>query len=193
MLLRVWESVSKIDIQEKTAELIRSKVNIGALKQMANNEDRIRELKNLQAILGAQKVDAQGNTDTSSIDNLLSDIKKEQKALAEGKSTSGSTNADYASRYSAAVSSYNSNQGALNKSKEELENAGKDMQAGISDITKGMLGGGSTLVTNLMAAKENKGTMTGNCYLGDPEGGGTLSQKVKPKKYLGSNIQYFVK
>ena len=175
--------VSKITIQEKTSELIRSKVNIAGLKQLANNEDIVRSLEIYAAMKNPTKtVEVKGDDEEAkkmtNVENLITDLKSGQQTLKDGKD-----NTNYASQFSSAVSNYNSSQGALNKSREELEQAGKDIESGITDLTQGVLGGGTQLITSMMAAKENKGTMTGGCYIGDPtnSGDGTVAVFFAPE------------
>lgn len=153
---------TQIEKQEKLAELIRSKKDLSGLKQKAERQETIN--------MWAQHFSQQ---------SLSEDLKKEKDAKKKadliGNALYGSNMENTAqTEYSKALSAYNTNQGTLNQNREKLENAGKDLQDGIADISKGVLGGGTQMVTSLMTAKENKGTMTGACYLGDPENGGTL-------------------
>ena len=53
-----------------------------------------------------------------------------------------------------------------------------------SQATQTLMGSGMQLITTGMAMKQNKGIMTGACYIGDPENGGTQLIKEGEAKKL---------
>lgn len=80
--------------------------------------------------------------------------------------------------YDSAVSSYNSANNAVNEKKKEMEQlkeqSSSALQSAISSGTQTALTGITTLVTSKISADANKGIMTGACYLGDPDAGGSM-------------------
>ena len=90
------------------------------------------------------------------------------------------------SDYNKVRSQYDSNQDELNKHKKELEELEAKSGAGVqSIISEGVSTIGKsaiTLVTTSMEASNNKGIMTGNCYLGDPANGNLFMVGGESKK-----------
>ncbi len=82
------------------------------------------------------------------------------------------------SDYNKALNTYNTNQTKLNEQKKELEELREKSNSSISNIasqaTQALMGSGMTMLTTGMAMKENKGLMTGACYLGNPDQGGSI-------------------
>ncbi|MBP3615889.1 MAG: hypothetical protein J6J27_03170 [Alphaproteobacteria bacterium] len=80
--------------------------------------------------------------------------------------------------YNSAVSSYNSANNTVNEKKKEMEQlkeqSSSALQSAISSGTQTALTGITTLVTSKISADANKGIMTGACYLGDPDAGGSM-------------------
>ena len=93
---------------------------------------------------------------------------------------------NYISAYNKVRSQYDSNQDELNKHKKELEELEAKSGAGVqSIISEGVSTIGKsaiTLVTTSMEASNNKGIMTGNCYLGDPANGNLFMVGGESKK-----------
>lgn len=78
--------------------------------------------------------------------------------------------------YSSAVSDYNEKVKSANEKKSELEELQERKDQGlanaISSGTATLVQQGTALTTTLISASNNKGVMTGSCYLGDPQNGG---------------------
>ena len=111
--------------------------------------------------------------------------KQAQGAGANNDSVLGRANT-YISDYNKVRSQYDSNQDELNKHKKELEELEAKSGAGVqSIISEGVSTIGKsaiTLVTTSMEASNNKGIMTGNCYLGDPANGNLFMVGGESKK-----------
>ena len=111
--------------------------------------------------------------------------KQAQKLEPNDDSVLGKAN-NYISDYNKVRSQYDSNQDELNKHKKELEELEAKSGAGVqSIISEGVSTIGKsaiTLVTTSMEASNNKGIMTGNCYLGDPANGNLFRVGGESKK-----------
>lgn len=88
--------------------------------------------------------------------------------------------------YNAVKNAYTSNQDSLNTKKKELQEL-KDAQNGsISSIastsTQTLMNTANTLITTKMNSDSKRGTMTGNCYLGDPANGNLFLTEGATKK-----------
>lgn len=88
--------------------------------------------------------------------------------------------------YNAVKNAYTSNQNSLNTKKKELQEL-KDAQNGsISSIastsTQTLMNTANTLITTKMTSDSKRGTMTGNCYLGDPANGNLFLTEGTSKK-----------
>lgn len=88
--------------------------------------------------------------------------------------------------YNAVKNAYTSNQNSLNTKKKELQEL-KDAQNGsISSIastsTQTLMNTANTLITTKMNSDSKRGTMTGNCYLGDPANGNLFLTEGATKK-----------
>ena len=88
--------------------------------------------------------------------------------------------------YNAVKNAYTSNQDSLNTKKKELQEL-KDAQNGsISSIastsTQTLVNTANTLITTKMNSDSKRGTMTGNCYLGDPANGNLFLTEGATKK-----------
>lgn len=88
--------------------------------------------------------------------------------------------------YNAVKNAYTSNQNSLNTKKKELQEL-KDAQNGsISSIastsTQTLMNTANTLITTKMNSDSKRGTMTGNCYLGDPANGNLFLTEGTSKK-----------
>ena len=88
--------------------------------------------------------------------------------------------------YNAVKNAYTSNQDSLNTKKKELQEL-KDAQNGsISSIastsTQTLMNTANTLITTKMSSDSKRGTMTGNCYLGDPANGNLFLTEGATKK-----------
>ena len=88
--------------------------------------------------------------------------------------------------YNAVKNAYTSNQNSLNTKKKELQEL-KDAQSGsISSIastsTQTLMNTANTLITTKMNSDSKRGTMTGNCYLGDPANGNLFLTEGATKK-----------
>ena len=88
--------------------------------------------------------------------------------------------------YNAVKNAYTSNQNSLNTKKKELQEL-KDAQSGsISSIastsTQTLMNTANTLITTKMNSDSKRGTMTGNCYLGDPANGNLFLTEGTSKK-----------
>ena len=85
---------------------------------------------------------------------------------------------DSQDEYNKALTAYNTNQNSLNTKKKEMEQlkeqSSSALQGAISSGTQTALTGITTLVTSKISADANKGIMTGACYLGDPDAGGSM-------------------
>ncbi len=90
------------------------------------------------------------------------------------------------STYTSAVSTYQSNQDKINKEKKELEELREKSNSSISNIsssaTQALLGSGMQMITTGMAINENKGMMSGACYIGSPEEGNIFLTEGEAKK-----------
>ena len=106
-----------------------------------------------QTLYNQRKNDTKGNTFLKELNNDVSD-------------------------YNKALNTYNTNQTKLNEQKKELEELREKSNSSISNIasqaTQALMGSGMTMLTTGMAMKENKGLMTGACYLGNPDQGGSI-------------------
>lgn len=88
--------------------------------------------------------------------------------------------------YNAVKNAYTNNQNSLNTKKKELQEL-KDAQNGsISSIastsTQTLMNTANTLITTKMNSDSKRGTMTGNCYLGDPANGNLFLTEGTSKK-----------
>lgn len=88
--------------------------------------------------------------------------------------------------YNAVKNAYTNNQDSLNTKKKELQEL-KDAQNGsISSIastsTQTLMNTANTLITTKMNSDSKRGTMTGNCYLGDPANGNLFLTEGATKK-----------
>ena len=88
--------------------------------------------------------------------------------------------------YNAVKNAYTNNQNSLNTKKKELQEL-KDAQNGsISSIastsTQTLMNTANTLITTKMNSDSKRGTMTGNCYLGDPANGNLFLTEGATKK-----------
>lgn len=88
--------------------------------------------------------------------------------------------------YNAVKNAYTNNQNSLNTKKKELQEL-KDAQSGsISSIastsTQTLMNTANTLITTKMNSDSKRGTMTGNCYLGDPANGNLFLTEGTSKK-----------
>ena len=88
--------------------------------------------------------------------------------------------------YNSALSSYSSNQNSLNEKKKELQDlkeaSSTSLNTAISTGSQAVFTAGTNIATQLMNAKNNKGTMTGACYIGDPSRGNMFLQDGQAKK-----------
>ena len=126
----------------------------------------------------------------STIDNSNSYYDKVKENLNKGlyssqgiKCASNSTDIECQMKqsvkdYNSAVSSYNIANNTVNEKKKEMEQlkeqSSSALQSAISSGTQTALTGITTLVTSKISADANKGIMTGACYLGDPDAGGSM-------------------
>ena len=126
----------------------------------------------------------------STIDNSNSYYDKVKDNLSKGlyssqgkKCASDSTDIECQMKqsvkdYNSAVSSYNSANNTVNEKKKEMEQlkeqSSSALQGAISSGTQTALTGITTLVTSKISADANKGIMTGVCYLGEPDAGGSM-------------------
>ena len=88
--------------------------------------------------------------------------------------------------YNAVKNAYTSNKNSLDTKKKELQEL-KDAQNGsISSIastsTQTLMNTANTLITTKMNSDSKRGTMTGNCYLGDPANGNLFLTEGTSKK-----------
>ncbi len=88
--------------------------------------------------------------------------------------------------YNAVKNAYTSNKNSLDTKKKELQEL-KDAQNGsISSIastsTQTLMNTANTLITTKMNSDSKRGTMTGNCYLGDPANGNLFLTEGATKK-----------
>lgn len=88
--------------------------------------------------------------------------------------------------YNTVKNAYTNNQNSLNTKKKELQEL-KDAQSGsISSIastsTQTLMNTANTLITTKMNSDSKRGTMTGNCYLGDPANGNLFLTEGTSKK-----------
>ena len=78
--------------------------------------------------------------------------------------------------YSSAVSEYNEMVKSANEKKNELEELKNRKEDGLSNAiasgTATLVQQGAAMTTTLVSAANNKGVMSGACYLGDPQNGG---------------------
>lgn len=95
--------------------------------------------------------------------------------------------------YSSAVETYNSMQKSVSEEKKKITALEEKKQSGLSNaIASGastLVQSGGALTTAIVAAKSNTATMTGACYIGDPENGGSLfANEGAAKKLTWSNL-----
>ncbi|MBR1544473.1 MAG: hypothetical protein IJ638_00825, partial [Alphaproteobacteria bacterium] len=99
---------------------------------------------------------------------------------------SNSIKTDEQDKYNKTLTAYNTNQNSLNTKKKEMEElkeqSSSALQGAISSGTQTLLTGATTLITTKLSADNNKGTMTGACYLGDPSNGNMIMQEGEVKK-----------
>ena len=99
-------------------------------------------------------------------------------AISAIDTLSNSIKTDSQDEYNKALTAYTTNQNALNTKKKEMEQlkeqSSSALQSAISSGTQTALTGITTLVTSKISADANKGIMTGACYLGDPDAGGSM-------------------
>ena len=90
--------------------------------------------------------------------------------------------------YSSAVSTYNSKMKSVNEKKEEIASLKERKSTGIANAigtaASTLTQQGTALTTTLISASQNKGIRTGNCYIGDPQNGGTLFAPENSRKTL---------
>lgn len=88
--------------------------------------------------------------------------------------------------YNSVMSSYNSNQNSLNEKKKELQDlkeaSSTSLNNAIATGSQAVFSAGTNIATQLMTAKNNKGTMTGACFIGDPSRGNVFLQEGQSKK-----------
>lgn len=102
-------------------------------------------------------------------------------------------NAIVINNYSSAVETYNSMQKSVSEEKKKITALEEKKQSGLSNaIASGastLVQSGGALTTAIVAAKSNTATMTGACYIGDPENGGSLfANEGAAKKLTWSNL-----
>lgn len=112
----------------------------------------------------------------------FTELNKEYKQVSAGDDDSKNT----IKNYNAVKNAYTSNQNSLNTKKKELQEL-KDAQNGsISSIastsTQTLMNTANTLITTKMSSDSKRGTMTGNCYLGDPANGNLFLTEGATKK-----------
>lgn len=112
----------------------------------------------------------------------FTELNKEYKQVSAGDEDSKNT----IKNYNAVKNAYTSNQNSLNTKKKELQEL-KDAQSGsISSIastsTQTLMNTANTLITTKMNSDSKRGTMTGNCYLGDPANGNLFLTEGTSKK-----------
>lgn len=112
----------------------------------------------------------------------FTELNKEYKQVSAGDEDSKNT----IKNYNAVKNAYTSNQNSLNTKKKELQEL-KDAQNGsISSIastsTQTLMNTANTLITTKMNSDSKRGTMTGNCYLGDPANGNLFLTEGVAKK-----------
>ena len=100
----------------------------------------------------------------------ITKIGSSYKTLMQGDETTRKS----ISEYKSTLSAYETNQNSLNeanKSKEELRKKVDEVgQQGLAQLSQGAIGGTTQIATSLMSQQENKGIMTGNCYIGSGNG-----------------------
>ena len=122
-----------------------------------------------------------GATSDSMVSKLTTKFDNEDKQkIGENKNLDEwyKTQDEKVSDYTKTLNTYNTNQTKLNEQKKELEELREKSNSSISNIasqaTQALMGSGMTMLTTGMAMKENKGLMTGACYLGNPDQGGSI-------------------
>lgn len=117
------------------------------------------------------------NASSNSNELYAKTLYEQQKNTTTGNTFLKDLNNDV-SDYNKALNTYNTNQTKLNEQKKELEELREKSNSSISNIasqaTQALMGSGMTMLTTGMAMKENKGLMTGACYLGNPDQGGSI-------------------
>ncbi|MGN0929454.1 MAG: hypothetical protein ACI4N3_02330 [Alphaproteobacteria bacterium] len=100
------------------------------------------------------------------------------KAYKNGSFGKDSDTTVQTNNYSSAVETYNSMQKKVSEEKTKISNLEERKNAGLQNaIATGastLVQSGGALTTALISANNNVGIMSGACYIGDPENGGTL-------------------
>ncbi|MBD5398319.1 hypothetical protein HDR60_02325 [bacterium] len=141
------------------------------------------------------KCTAKSSSSSNNVTINTEQIKTALDNINNGKSVTGSYDpTSFATNnYSSAVETYNSMQKSVNEEKNKIKALEEKKQSGLSNaIASGastLVQSGGALTTAIVAAKSNTATMTGACYIGDPENGGSLfANEGAAKKLTWSNL-----
>lgn len=120
--------------------------------------------------------------DVGKITGAITGLSNATTIIAKGSDEDRTT----VKNYNAVKNAYTNNQNSLNTKKKELQEL-KDAQNGsISSIastsTQTLMNTANTLITTKMNSDSKRGTMTGNCYLGDPANGNLFLTEGVAKK-----------
>ena len=120
--------------------------------------------------------------DVGKITGAITGLSNATTIIAKGSDEDRTT----VKNYNAVKNAYTNNQNSLNTKKKELQEL-KDAQNGsISSIastsTQTLMNTANTLITTKMNSDSKRGTMTGNCYLGDPANGNLFLTEGASKK-----------